>query len=316
MSGRAHGFALLGAGDKSAGGQLLGVDPAREPRVTLLHEKLVEGEYLGERPEKKILLGAGLARSLEAGVGDELVVVTQAADGSMGNALFRVGGVLKTGSVATDRSGALVHLRDLQELLVLEGRVHEVALLAKTRDGAPSLASDAERTLEGRGLLVRTWAQVNPELAKMLELQSVGSWIILFIVFSVASLGVLNTMLMSVLERTKELGVLRALGLRPRQVVALVLCESALLACVAAVVGTGLGLLADGYLVTYGLDLTRFIGDFSFGGIAFGPVLRGEVRLDRIVATVVGLFAVTLIASVWPALRAGRLRPVEAMRQE
>ncbi|MGI5861439.1 MAG: ABC transporter permease [Myxococcales bacterium] len=284
--------------------------------MTLLHEKLVDGEYLGEAPDKMILLGAGLARTLEAKVGDEIVVVTQAADGSMGNALFRVGGILKTGSVAADRSRALVHLRDLQELLVLDGRVHEVAVLAKALDGAAPLAAGAKRALDGRGLLVRTWAQVNPEVAKMLELQSVSAWIILFFVFSVASLGVLNTMLMSVLERTKELGVLRALGLRPRQVVALVLCESLLLASVAAVGGTALGLLADGYLVIYGLDLTRFIGDFSFGGIAFSPVLRGEVQIGRIGATLVGLFAVTLVASVWPALRAGRLQPVEAMRQE
>jgi ABC-type lipoprotein release transport system permease subunit len=315
-SGRVFGYGLLALGDKSAAGQLMGIEPQREQKVTALERKLVQGTYLDTDPSKQILLGAGLAETLKAKIGDEVVVVAQAVDGSLGNELFRVQGLFKTGSVALDRTGAVVHLKDLQSLLVLEDQLHEIALLAMRDEEAAPLAARLKEPLGGRNLLVRTWAQVNPELAKMLETQSMSAWIILFFIFSVAALGVLNTMLMSVLERTRELGVLRALGLPPRQMVLLVLCESAILATVAGLAGLALGGLLDLGLVTVGLDLSRFIGDFSFAGIAFSPVLHGVVRLEGIVATLIGLITVTLLASLWPALRAARLKPIEAMRQE
>lgn len=317
VSGRVFGYSLLAIQDQAAGAQLVGVIPAPEAATSSIHTKVEPGgRWLSDQPGKEILLGSGLAESLKAEIGDEVVVVTQAADGSMGNDLFHVVGVLKTGSVARDRAGAYVHRLDLQELLSLPDQLHEVALIARDENRIPALASEAKAALAGSGLLVRTWDEVNPVAKQLISFQDSFMFVMLFLVYAVAALGILNTMLMSVFERTKELGVINALGMRPVQTVLLVVLESAAMALVAAVLGLGLGLLFDGYLVRFGIDLSGLMSSFSFGGISFSPVMYGRIRVSAVVTTVVGLFGITILASLWPALRAARLRPVEAMRQE
>ena len=125
-SGRLYGYALLGVGEKAAGAQLGGVDPEREAPITGIAEKMESGRYLSETPSREIVLGAGLAESLEAEVGDEVVAVTQAADGSMGNDLYTIVGTFRTGSVVFDRGGAFLHREDLGTLLVLPDEIHEI----------------------------------------------------------------------------------------------------------------------------------------------------------------------------------------------
>ena len=135
-------------------------------------------------------------------------------------------------------------------------------------------------------------------------------------VFSVAALGVLNTMLMSVFERTRELGLMAALGLNPAQVMRLILTESILLAGIAVVLGGILGGALDWMLVVYGLDMSGGSSEgFSMQGMQFDPVIKGVVRPMGVVVTLACVFIVSVLAALWPAFRAARLRPVEAMRQ-
>ena len=151
---------------------------------------------------------------------------------------------------------------------------------------------------------------------QLIGFQDVFLGIMLMLVFLVVALGILNIMLMSVFERTKELGVIRALGLRPIQMVLLIIFESIALASIASALGVGLGLLMDAYLVYVGIDLSSLMNDISFSGITFISHMYGYVRTEAVVSTVVGLFLITVLASLWPAVRAARLQPVEAMRQE
>lgn len=313
---RVYGFALLGAGDRSAGGRLSGVDPTREPKVTLVQDRIVEGRYLSRKPDHEVLLGKGLAETLRTGLGGEVVAVTQAADGSLGNDLYRVVGIFNTGSAALDRSGAFLHIEDAQSLLALDGRIHEVALLAADTDEIGALATRTKTALSGLGLLVQTWSQIDPTAAQLMATQDGSVWVLLVVVFAVAAFGVLNTMLMSVFERIRELGVMRALGLGPGQIVRLVVAESVFLTVAGGLVGVVLGLGLDWLLVRYGIDLTGFTKGFSMVGITYEPVLRGEIQPGRIVDVLVGLFVVALAASFWPALRAARLNPVQAMREQ
>lgn len=315
VSPRAFGFALLGAGEKAAGASLLGVDPSREPRVTRVHERVIAGRYLAPSPAGEVLLGKGLAEALRVEVGGEVVAVTQGADGSMGNELYRVVGIYQTGSVALDRAGAILHLADLQALLSLDGRIHEVALLAPGAGGVEALLASAQAAAGGRELLVRSWDVIDPVAGQMIKTQDAAVGVLLFIVFSVAALGILNTMLMSVFERIRELGVLQALGLSPWQLMALVLVETVLLGGLGAVLGTSGGLVIDWWLVTRGIDLSSFTQGYSFAGVFFEPVMRGEFRPGRVVAVILAMLAVSVLASLWPAIRAARLDPVVAMRE-
>ena len=317
VTARLFGFALVGVGEKSAGVQLTGVDPRREDAMTEVAGKVALGRWLSDGPAREIVLGSGLAEKLSASIGVEVVAVTQAADGSLGNELYELVGIARTGNVAADRAGAWLHLSDLQELLVLPGQVHELALVGVEDDAFAELASSTREWMGSDApLLVRTWKEVDPMTGKMLDMQDAATWILLVIVFSVAALGIMNTMLMAVFERTAELGVLQALGMQPSQIVGLVMFETVLLGAVGVLVGGVLGGALDLYLVKVGIDLGEFASGMNFSGMQWEPVLRGAFRWEGVVATVVVVVIVAALASIWPALRAARLRPVQAMREE
>jgi ABC-type lipoprotein release transport system permease subunit len=354
VSGRLEGFVLLGTERKSEGAMLIGIEPVRERAVTPIADRLRAGTFLGPEPAGQIVVGYELAEDLQVGVGDELVAVTQAADGSLGNTLFTVSGVVRTGDVQIDRMGGYVHLAELRELLVLPDQLHNVTIVTsddrtigayaerlrerlarpqesgarRTGQRTPldttavqnrgSLSGPAVRALPmEREIEVQPWYEASPQSAQMMAMRDFGSFMILGIVFGAAAFGVLNTMMMSVFERTRELGVLKALGLRPGRMVALIVSESVMLAVVAMGIGLVLGGAIDAYLVVYGLDMSTTAEEgFSFAGVMLDPVIRGEVRASGIVWIAAAVLGVSVAASLWPALRASRLEPVQAMRAD
>ncbi len=311
-----NGFALIGGESESAGGQLVGVEPSRERVVTRADERIVEGRFLADDPAQEIVLGVGLAEEIEVGLGDSVVAVTQAADGSLGNALYEVVGLFKTGNSALDKSGSMMHLADLQDLLVLDDQVHKITVLGQDPDALTEL-KNAVVTAVPESAEVQTWREASPQTVQMMSMQSFSSGIVLAIVFAVASFGVLNTMMMSVFERTRELGVLKAIGMRPGRLVQLVVVESVFLAGLAGAIGLVLGGLADLWLVTKGFDMSAGNPDgLSFNGVTLDPILYGEVHIGGILQVVAALLVVSVLASLWPAWRASRLDPVEALRAD
>lgn len=315
-TGRLVGYALLGGAERSIGGQLTGVVPAREAKATKLATKIARGAWLDETAQGQIVVGIGVAEELDVDVGGEVVVVTQAADGSMGNALYRVVGVAKTGVTALDRGGAWVHLRDLQELLVLPDQVHEIQLRARDPEQLEAYVPAVQAAV-GEGALVRPWWVVSPQIQQMMGMQDGAAFVTIGLVLAVAAIGVVNTMLMSVFERTRELGVLLAIGIRPWRMVGMVLFEAVFLAAISIVIGLLGGGLLDYYLVVYGLD---FSGSVSKGYTAMGmtidPVMRGAFRPEPLGWIVGAVFVVSILAAMWPAVRAARLRPVESIRAD
>lgn len=313
---RMFAFALAGGPETSAGAQLLGVSPAREAKLTGLDARVTEGTWLSDGPALQAVVGVELADELSVGVGDELVLVGQDAFGGMANDLFTVVGLVRSGQTAMDRGGVWVHLSDLQGFVAMEDRIHELIVVGEDIDDAPSLRAAVAAVPSAGEQLVRTWDEADPLAAQMMGMQDASAFIMLGIVLSVAALGVLNTMLMSVFERMREFGVLRAIGLAPRQLVVLVVLESLLLATVATVMGLTMGGGLDALLVHYGLDFSVDGGKgLSYAGMTLDPVVKGVVRPQGIVITVVSVYVVTLVAAIWPALRAARLEPVQAMRE-
>ncbi len=315
---RMYGFALLGSEEETQGVQLQGVDPQREGIFIPFQDRMVEGRWLSGQP-REIVLGEGLSRKLRVKLGEEVVAVTQASDGSLGNELYEVVGVLSSGSAMMDKSGAWLALGDLQELLVLPDQAHELVLLSTSlepRQGDPVVLAlaEASRASVGEELAIRPWWEVSPATATMMGTSDSTAWISMVIIFAVAGLGVLNTMLMSVFERTRELGVMGALGTRPARLVRLVLWESLLLGLLASGGGVVLGLFLDWLLITYGLNMTADGERMSSMGVLFDPIVYGVVKVDRIITSVALMLVIAVLAAIWPAVRAARLRPVESMR--
>jgi len=315
-TGRLNGFALLGGAKMSTGAQLQGIEPARELPLTHIDQRIIEGRFLGDEANLEVVVGVGLAEELDIGVGDEVVGFTQSADGSLGNELYTVVGLSSTGNAAMDKGGAWMHLHDLQELLVLPDQVHGITVLSTDPDALEPFVDQLEGVVPDT-VQVQTWREASPQTAELMGMQSFASLFMLGIVFAVASFGVLNTMMMSVFERTRELGVLKAIGLKPQQMIAMVLVESIFLASLAGGIGLFIGGLLDLLVVFYGFDMSAGNPNgFEMMGVRLDPVIYGEVTPFSLFAPISALVVVSVGASLWPAWRAARLQPVEAIRTE
>ncbi len=312
---RAYAFGLASLGEQSAGVLIRGIDPQQERKVTDLWKHMLQGRYLLPGEAKAVILGRKIAKSLNARPGSEIALITQAADGSLGNDLYRVVGVLKTLDDTTDRTAVIMSLADFAELLVLPGRIHEVAIRTPNALKVDAYKPRVVSLVKGEDCEVRTWREIAPALSDALALSQAWTTIMLLIVFSIASLGILNTMLMAVFERMYELGLMLAVGLKPVRLVRLILSETLMLALISEVLGLGLGSLWSWRLMVKGWDLTGLFGEgFEYTGFAFENVLRAAIWPGGIFRCMAIMLIISGLAGLYPAVKAARLKPVEVMR--
>ena len=316
-SPRAYAYGLVSASHQSTGAQLLGVVPDLEPKVTVLQTRMVKGSYLTGRMPKGVVMGDKLATTIGLDVGSEIVLLTTAVDGSMGNDLYTVAGMFHTGLDAMDSGLVLMPLASLQELLRLPlGRIHEVGIKLNDIDTATTTAAALEVQLSKiLPVRVRPWEELAPELADYVQFNRRVTFILFSIFFLLAVMGIVNTMLMAIIERRRELGMLMALGMRPVQVVGLIVAEAASLAGASLVLGGALGSPLLWYLQVHGLNLGREGGAVSLAGIVVGPLWYGRQDFTAYIQAALGLGITALASALYPALRAARFRPAEALRK-
>lgn len=315
---RVYGYALLSAAHRSAGVELMGVVPDQEPKITTLNTQIAKGSYLTVQLPKGVVIGDKLASTIGINLHSEIVLLTQAADGSMGNDVYTVVGILHTGLDSVDRGLVLMTLSSLQDLLHLApARIHEVGIKLNNINAATKVAAALEVQL-GKTLPVRAmaWPELAPELANYVQFNHGVTVVLFFIFFLVAVIGVMNTMLMAVYERTREFGMLMAVGMRPVQVIRLILTEAAGLGVASLVVGAALGVPLLWYLQVHGLDLGGATGEVvSVAGVVVGHLWYGRQDFSAYGEAALGLAATALVSALYPAWRAAQLRPTEAMRK-
>ena len=310
---RRYGYGLVAVGTKSAGARFWGVEPALERTTFDLAQHLHEGRFLPETAQRGVVLGQKLARSLQAQIGSEIVVVVQAADGSLGNDLYTVTGILKAAGDSIDRNAALIHAEDFVELFVSGDRIHEVAFNSR---GTASLEElTALLSIAALEEETKSWRQLMPEVSDMVNLFDAFIWIFGLIFLLAAGMGVMNTMLMATYERIREFGILKALGATPWGIIRDVAAEALVLAALGTVLGTILGLAGSYYLQEVGLDLSIFAGTYSVGGVAFDPIWRATISAKMVFIPVILMLIIGLVASLYPAALAARLDPVKAIQR-
>jgi ABC-type lipoprotein release transport system permease subunit len=317
-SPRVYGGGLVSATHQSAGVQILGVVPDVEQTITVLQTRMVKGSYLNGGVPKGIVMGDKLATMIGVEVGSEIVLLTPAADGSTGNDLYTVAGTFHTGLDAMDRGLVVMPLASLQELLRLPpGRIHEIGIKLHDIDEAAAAAVAFEVQLSKTfPVRVMPWQELAPELADYVQFNRRVTFILFFIFFLSAAMGIVSTLLMAIIERTRELGLLMSLGMRPGQVVGLIVAESACLAAVSLILGGVLGAPLLWYLQVHGLNLGGEGDDsVSLGGIVVGPLWYGRPDWAAYIQAAVGLALTALASALFPALRAARFRPAEALRK-
>jgi ABC-type lipoprotein release transport system permease subunit len=314
-SPRLRAFGLVSHDRDTYPAELLGIHPQAESQVTTLAQHLEAGAWLDPADADGALLGRGLAARLDVGPGDELVFVTQAADGSIGNDLLRVSGIFATGDRSHDNSLVMVNLPWLQRVMVLPGEIHEVAVRLADPMRAGEIAAALAKELPPP-LVARGWETLLPEMKEAIASFDVSRMIIVIILYLATGLGILNTFFMSVLERTREFGILMAIGMRPWRIRAMVLLETLAMGVLALVAGVGLGLLMSLYMARYGIDLSGVLTPITYAGGTLPPRLHAVLEVSNLVIPALLLLVVCLLAGYLPANRAAKLRPVEAIREE
>ncbi|RJO65879.1 MAG: ABC transporter permease [Myxococcales bacterium] len=308
----ANGLAAFG--NSSAGAQLRGVDPVLEAKATRLPHHIRLGNWLSADDPKGVVLGSKLALNLGAKIGDEIVIVSQAADGSLANDLYKVRGVLKSAGEEIDRAGFFLTLQAFRELMVLPEGAHEIVVsLPEEADLDAATARIAALAPQDE---VLNWRKLNPALAEMIELSEASMIPLIVIVYIAIGIVVLNAMLMAVFERIREYGVMKALGIGPWRVFILVVLETLFMAVGASIVGVAFGAPVMALLSRYGLDLTAFGDSAAIGGVALEMVWRTAPSFEAVFTPMILLTLLALLAAVYPAWKAARLNPIDAIHHQ
>lgn len=316
-SPRVYGYDLVGYGDHSAGAELLGVVPGQEQQVTTLHTRMVAGTFLSDQLPKGVIVGENFATTIGATVGSEIVLLAQATDGSTASDLYTIIGFFRTSLDTLDRGLVVMPLSSLQEFLSLAPeRIHEVGVILADVTEATAVAATLEARLSKTlPVRVRAWPELAPDLADYVRLQRGSTAVLFFTVFLLAVIGVMNTMFMAVFERTRELGMLMALDMRPPQVVCLILAEMGGLAVVSLILEGGISVPLLWYLQVHGIDLHGFMDEIAIAGGVVKSLWYGRQDFSAYSRATLGLALTALVSALYPAWRAARLRPVEALHR-
>jgi putative ABC transport system permease protein len=305
---------LVSVGERTQGARIIGLDPRLENRATGFGRKLVQGREFSGHPAREIILGAVLARNLRVSLGEEVVVVTQGADGSMADGKYVLIGLVETGDLASDRSTLYLEIDDARELLVLGDRVQEIVVIALSLKRVPDLTAELRRRLAPYNLDIQPWQQFARPFYLAMQAKLKGNQVVLLVLFIVVAIGVLNTALMSVLERRREYGVLKALGTRPRQVFRLIVLEIQLLALGSVLLGVAISLPVNTYLSQHQLPVTAlFSKPVTFGGMQY-TALTSEVNVRSFLIPAVTVFVSAFLVSLMPAMKAARTDPARSVR--
>lgn len=312
---RLYAGGMISSGTATSAGMLMGIDPSLELDLTRFLDDLVEGRIV-ESGRNELLIGDELARQLEAGVGDEVVLVAPGADGSMGNDLFTIAGIFHSGLAFIDSRYGVLPLDTLQTLIVMDpGRIHEVAV--STAD--PWVATEAAGNLTAAlgpmdlDIEVAPWTVLRPEMVEYVALGESFYFVIIGIVFAIAMFGVANTMLMGTYERRREFAVMLALGTGPRHIVLTVVYEAMALGVVSLLAGFAVTLPVMVWWHNAPPDLGWLYGEVTLMGALIRPSLRVEYDVAVWIWSSVALLLTALLAALYPAAKAARVPPADAL---
>ena len=290
----------------------IGIDPQREEAVLGLSQKMVSGTVL-KAGTSETVVGAGLAKELGLKTGDTLTVITQTAHGSLSGLNLKVAGIFSLGIASVDRRTFYLSLDQAQQLLDMDGRVTEIFILIKDPDQAVPVAAGIGRKLPA-GLTAVPW-QANGFLFYMTTIIKNLYGAIYAFILLLASFTILNTMFMAVMERTREIGMMKALGMKEGEIGRLITLEALILGIIASLIGAAGGTLLAYYVSTAGIDYTAAFKSIRDIEIPLAYIYRGEFSWLTILTGVLLGVLFSVLASIFPARRAAKMEPTEAMKQ-
>lgn len=312
------GFAAFGGEFHTM--RILGVEPDEEKKISAFARKIREGNYLSSQPQEKkeILVGRGFADSLGVSIGDRILGMIQTFSGDPAYEVFYVRGIFKTGHPDVDHFVVVVHISDLRKIMAqgieyFQGRTSSVVLAVSPSRLTPVIARELKKNPNLAGYDILTWEEMAPDLKALLQLNQATWTIFILILFLVSIVSNTNVMLMSVMERIREFGLLLAMGMGPGTLRAMVFMEALFIGILGGTSGAVAGILASWYFAKKGLDLSWFQKGLAW---MMGEDTRVffEFPLLLLFILYLSMLAISVLSAMYPAYKASKVDPVEAMR--
>jgi ABC-type lipoprotein release transport system permease subunit len=296
---------IINAGEVSRGVQIVGTDPVSEANDPY-RDGIVAGSYITADDRDGLLIGQSLAEKLSLSAGDDVLLLANTSDGDVIEQSFTIRGVYTTHTPSLDEGTVLLPLAKAQAITNTGGHASNIFILLQDREKAQEVIN----LMQTEKYKIQTWVDMNPLIVQMESFSGAYMILLYLIVLGVTATVVVNALIMAVFERTREIGILSAIGMRSRRIMAMFLAESAVLAGLGIIFGLILGAL----FVTYSVKVGFYIGDMGVSGLALPDRLYGYVVPGDVISLTITALVVTLLASLYPAILAARMQPVEALR--
>ena len=311
FSKRLDAFGLAASDETTEGVMLIGMDPVAEPQVTELEKRIGIGRFLNPEDSYALILGATTANNLRVKLGGQVIIIGYDRYGAMLAESFTLVGIITSGEMGLDRGMAITSLRTLQEMVDMQGKVTTFALNVPEQR-IPSLVKELEKRLEGEPLEVMPWYVMFPVMKEWVTLHNGFLYLFIGVVLFIVLAGELNTLLLSMLERTREFGVFMAIGTTRQEVAALLITEALFIGLLGTLSGLLLGFLIVALTGISGIDLSILLGSTS--RFYVDPLIYPQLKLDQLGVTVAAILLASIVAGFYPAWRASLLQPAEAIR--
>jgi putative ABC transport system permease protein len=311
FSKRLDAFGLAASDETTEGVMLIGMDPVAEPQVTELEKRIGIGRFLNPEDSYALILGATTANNLRVKLGGEVVIIGYDRYGAMLAESFTLVGIITSGEMGLDRGMAITSLQTLQEMVDMQGKVTTFALNVPEQR-IPSLVKELEKRLQGESLEIMPWYVMFPVMKEWVTLHNGFLYLFIGVVLFIVLAGELNTLLLSMLERTREFGVFMAIGTTRQEVAALLITEALFIGLLGTLSGLLLGFLIVALTGISGIDLSILLGSTS--RFYVDPLIYPQLKLDQLGVTVAAILLASIVAGFYPAWRASLLQPAEAIR--
>jgi len=314
---RIMGQAMFASASKTVGGIFMAIDPAQESAENnLLLRSLVQGKLFPGADGRGVVIGSKMAEKLNLRIGKKLVYTTTDASGEIVSEMARVTGIFRTGVIEVDGAMVLLPINSVRATLHYNAQdATLVAVIINDQRYSEEVRDEIVVAVVNPQREVLTWKQTQADLAGLIAMDKSGNYIMQVLIGLLIAAGILNTLLMSVLERSREFGVMMAIGMSPTTLFKLVLVESLWLALIGLVLGIIITIPWYAYLHYVGIDFSGAMeGDYSAGGVLVDTMVRIRLFKESIIAILAGVFTLTLLSGIYPAWRAGRTPPVESLR--
>lgn len=310
---RVHTGGLISYKENTSGALVQAVEPAQEKKVSDIYERILPGGRYLQKGDKEILMGEILAKNLHVSVGSEIALISQGFDGSIAAGKFKIAGIFRTGHPEYDRALTIMTLDRADEMFAMTGYIHSVCISLKNIDSLDRVESGLSALTGNDKLEVMGWNTLMPEIVQFIEMDNASTYIFDAILLIVLAFTMLNTIQMSVFERTREFGVMLSIGTKPSQIVNIVVLESFFISLMGIIFGIVLGWTLSWYYQIYPLDYSEYAKELTSWGISTTIFPTDATLLNVIVSSII-TFVMTIIFSIFPAFKASRLNPVDAIR--